>query len=232
MSAEFDRYESTYGDAVNKSIAFSGADVDFFADLKADDLVDVAGRRVGTPSKLAALDFGCGTGIMDARVAPRFGRLAGVDVSEGLIATAARSNPHVEYRTYDGSRLPYDDATFDLAFAVCVFHHIEPAARETAAAELARVVRPGGLVAIYEHNPLNPLTRLAVSRCEFDAGVELLRRGTTANLLAGAGLVPVEARYIAFFPWPGRGLRVVERRLGRLPLGGQYVVAATSPVAV
>ena len=44
-------------------------------------------------------------------------------------------------------------------------------------AELARVVRPGGLVVVFEHNPLNPLTRLVVSRVTFDDGVRLLRSG-------------------------------------------------------
>ena len=87
-------------------------------------------------------------------------------------------------------------------------------------------MRPGGLVVVYEHNPLNPLTRVAVSRCEFDEGVELLSRGETKSLLRRAGLEPIESRYIAFFPWRGRGLRALEHGLARLPLGGQYVVGA------
>jgi SAM-dependent methyltransferase len=227
MTAEFDRYQSTYSDAVNRSIAFAGTDVDFFAELKADDLLALAGRQLGDPSKLAALDFGCGTGIMDALIAPRLGRVAGVDVSEGLTTTAAEANPGVEYRTYDGARLPYEDNAFDLAFAVCVLHHVDPMDRRPAAHELARVVRPGGMVAIYEHNPLNPLTRLAVSRCEFDEGVELLPLRETSRLLADAGMRPVEARFVAFFPWRGSWLRALEGRLSRVPLGGQYVVAAT-----
>jgi hypothetical protein len=57
-------------------------------------------------------------------------------------------------------------------------------------AEMARVTRPGGMVAIIEHNPLNPVTRHIVSRCPFDRDAVLLRCGTGARLLAGAGLEP------------------------------------------
>jgi hypothetical protein len=88
---------------------------------------------------------------------------------------------------------------------------------------MRRVTRPGGLVTIYEHNPFNPLTRVAVSRCEFDQGVVLLRPAEARRLLSEAAAPPVELRYIAFFPWERRVFRAVERGLSRVPLGGQYV---------
>jgi SAM-dependent methyltransferase len=226
MSADFDRYGSSYADEVERAIAFAGTDAAFFTELKAADLVALASRRFQAPGNVRALDFGCGTGALDALIAPKLGAVTGIDVSNGLLEVAAAENPGVEYRHYDGGVIPYPDASFDLAFASCVLHHIDPADRARAASELARVLRPGGVVAIYEHNPLNPLTRVAVSRCEFDEGVELLRPSETTGLLGRAGLAPVESRYIVFFPWRGRGFRVAERGLARLPLGAQYVVAA------
>ena len=48
-------------------------------------------------------------------------------------------------------------------------------------ADMVRVTRPGGLVCVIEHNPLNPLTRLAVNRCPFDADAVLLRSGQLAK---------------------------------------------------
>ena len=226
MSAGFDRYQSSYADEVERAIAFAGTDAAFFTELKAADLVALASRSFGAPGDVRALDFGCGTGALDALVAPELGAVTGIDVSSGLLEVAAAENPGVEYRHYDGGAIPYPDASFDLAFASCVLHHIEPVDRGAAARELARVLRPGGVVAIYEHNPLNPLTRLAVSRCEFDEGVELLPRSETAGLLGRAGLTSVESRYVVFFPWRGRAFRALERWLARLPLGAQYVVAA------
>ena len=89
------------------------------------------------------------------------------------------------------------------------------------------MLRPGGVLAIYEHNPVNPLTQLAVSRCEFDEGVELLGRSETEGMLRAARFAPAESRYLAFFPWRGRAFRATERMLARLPLGAQYVVVAS-----
>jgi SAM-dependent methyltransferase len=226
MTADFDRYQESYTAEVDRAIAFARTDADFFAELKATDLVALSRRHFGAAAQVNALDFGCGTGAIDGLVAPSFAGVVGVDVSSGLLEAATRANPGIEYRQFDGRTIPYEDDRFDLGFAACVFHHIEPPERPRAAAELARVVRPGGLVVIYEHNPLNPLTRVAVSRCEFDEGVELLRRAETGSLLRGAGLEPIELRYVAVFPWRGRALRALERRLEQLPLGGQYVVGA------
>lgn len=232
MSQNFDRHSESYGDAVQRSIAFSGRDVGFFTDVKADLLVEVAHHGAGDPSSLSVLDVGCGVGLTDKALGGRFGSLAGVDVSEGSIGQARITNPHVDYRVYDGSRLPYGDGTYDMAFAICVIHHVEPAERATFAVEMARVVRPGGLLVAIEHNPYNPLTRLAVARCDFDEGVVLSRRNTTRKLLTLAGLDVVEARYVLFFPWRAEAFRRVERRLGWLPLGAQYVVAARTPFAL
>ena len=161
------------------------------------------------------------------------GELHGADVSQALLYTASAANPNVRYQVYDGVTLPFDGGAYDATFAVCVLHHIEPGSRAALVREMARVTRPGGLIAIYEHNPFNPLTRLAVSRCEFDEGVELLRPSETRRLLSNAGALPSESRYIAFFPWEVHSLRRLEHGLARVPLGGQYVVAGrvVRPVA-
>jgi SAM-dependent methyltransferase len=57
--------------------------------------------------------------------------------------------------------LPFPSGTFDAAYAVNVLHHAGDAvAQDAALAELARVVRPGGLVFVHEINTINPLFRL------------------------------------------------------------------------
>jgi SAM-dependent methyltransferase len=104
---------------------------------------------------------------------------------------------------------------------------VPPAEREAFVEEMRRVTRPGGLVAIFEHNPLNPLTRKAVRDCPFDEDAILLTRGETRRRLAEAGLAEVEAPYIVFFPREGDLRSRVERRLGWLPLGAQYYVASS-----
>jgi SAM-dependent methyltransferase len=227
--AEFDRYSDSYREAVEESIAFAGADLDVYTRAKAEELLELAGC-VGPPHRLAFLDVGCGIGDTDRFLEGRVGRLAGVDVAPKMLESARARNPWAEYRDYDaGEPIPFADESFDVCFAVCVFHHIPRDQRARLVGEMRRVCRPGGLVAIFEHNPLNPLTRRAVSGCEFDRDAELLSRRTAIELLSTAGLPSPEGRYIVFFPRESRLLRAIERRLGWLPLGAQYAAFAQRP---
>jgi ubiquinone/menaquinone biosynthesis C-methylase UbiE len=151
-----------------------------------------------------------------------------MDISPAMVARAAERNPTASYTVGDGRTLPYEDDRFDVAFAVCVLHHVEPAQRPSLLAEAARVTRTGGLVLVLEHNPHNPLTKRAVERCPFDEDVHLPRRSEVAGLARLVGLRVVEQRYIVFFPWRGRVFDAVERLLAPVPLGAQYLVAATN----
>ena len=62
-----------------------------------------------------------------------------------------------KFEWYDGDRLPFGDATFDVVIAICALHHVPTPHRPEFLAELHRVTRQDGLVVIFEHNPLNPL---------------------------------------------------------------------------
>ena len=228
--AEFDQYRDTYRRAVEDAIAFSSADLDFFTKAKARVLLELADSRVGAAADLDFLDVGCGPGETDRFLEGRVGRLAGVDVAPQLLERARRSNPWAEYRGYaPGKAIPFDSGCFDVCFAVCVLHHVPVRERAGLVTEMARVCRPGGLVALFEHNPLNHLTRRAVAGCEFDRDAELLRRREATALLRDARLTGPRGRYIVFFTRSSRLLRRIERGLGPLPLGAQYVVSAHRP---
>jgi SAM-dependent methyltransferase len=221
----FDEYRDTYRDAVRRAISFAGGDVDFFTEAKARVLLDAIRRLLGDPRDVRVLDVGCGPGETDAYLVPHVGELQGIDVSEGILEAARARNPEVAYTAFDGVRFPFDDASFDFAFAICVLHHVPRPSWPGFVGELVRVVRPKGVVAIVEHNPFNPLTRLVVHRCEFDDDAVLLRRRQVETLERQAGAEPVDSRYIVFFPWRSRLLERVERGLDMVPLGAQYVVA-------
>jgi SAM-dependent methyltransferase len=228
--SEFDSYGETYRAAVERSIAFSGADHEFFTRAKVRELLRTAARRLGDPRRLAVLDIGCGPGETDRMLAGRVGRLAGVDTSAAMIETARTHNPWADYRIADaGAPLPFPDRSFDLAFAICVLHHVQPAERPALIAEATRVTKPGGALVIFEHNPFNPLTRRAVAGCDFDRDAVLLRRRESERLLVGAGLSEPEGAYIIFFTRDSARLERVERLLGRVALGAQYVVSARRP---
>ena len=227
----FDSYAGTaYDDAVASAIRFSGQGHGFFLEAKVRWLLELVSRRVGDPADLELLDFGCGVGLMDGLLVPNVKRLHGVDVSAAAIEVAARANPDVSYTSYEGGGLPYEAGSFDVSFAVCVLHHVSPENRPQVVSEMARVTRNGGLVVVFEHNPLNPLTRLVVSRIPFDDDAILLGTREAAALLAAAGLVGPERRYILIAPWRLALLEPVERFLGPVPLGAQYYVAAAKHV--
>lgn len=223
---EFDTYSDSYREAVEDSIAFAGGDAARYVGAKARMLVELAERELGSPSELDVLDVGCGPGETDAFLEGAFRSLHGVDLSAPMVERAAERNPWASYASYEGGApLPYDDAAVDLSFAICVFHHVTEAERADLLGEMARVTRPGGLVAIFEHNPWNPLTRKAVRDCPFDEDAVLLSRPETRRLMQGAGLQRVGSPFIIFFPREGRRREAIERRLGWLPLGAQYYVA-------
>ena len=228
MADLFDGYRSTYGDVVQDSIGFSGLKHDFFMVAKAEligRLVESEGlRKAGKGPK--ALDVGCGVGTLHRYVRGLFGSLDGCDISAESIARAGQDNPGVEYRAYSPPTLPYENASFDFAFASCVVHHVPPASWPVFFTELKRVLRPGGIACIIEHNPLNPLTRLAVYRCPFDEDAVLLGPGKVGKLYREAGFGGVRSEHFLLLPTSNRIAATVERAFKRLPLGAQYASIA------
>jgi SAM-dependent methyltransferase len=220
---EFDAYGATYGEHVQRSIDFSGLQHTFFLQAKADRIQAVVARTFGSGVHPLLLDVGCGVGALHPYLTGTFRKICGVDISEASLAYARKNMPMLEYLHYDGHRIPYDDQTFDFVSAVCVLHHVPPAQWGGFVGELRRVVNRGGVVCIVEHNPLNPLTRLAVSRCPFDADAVFLRARTTERLLSGAGLHNVSTEFFLLFPSAARIVRRLECAVNRLPLGAQYM---------
>lgn len=229
----FDQYaDHTYAGAVESVIPFTHQGHEFFTRAKVNHLLALTAERVGDPSKAAFLDVGCGPGVTDEMLLPSVGSITGVDVSPGMVEAAARNNPAGSYVEYDGATLPFADDTFDVSFAICVFHHIDPgAARDRVAVEMARVTRPGGLCVVFEHNPYNPLTRRAVNTCAFDEGVTLLTARETARRWQQAGASVTDKRYILFLPVSQRFSAGTDHVLAKVPFGGQFYVAARPAVA-
>jgi ubiquinone/menaquinone biosynthesis C-methylase UbiE len=98
-----------------------------------------------------ALDFGCGPGRFTPHLARLIGgRAVGVDPTRTLVELAPAA-PSVEYRVSDGSRIPIPDAAIDLAWVCLVLGGLSGAQLTTAARELDRVLRPGGLLFLVEN---------------------------------------------------------------------------------
>ncbi len=227
---DFDRHAATYSQEVARSIQYCGLKHDFFSRVKADHLLEAVRAKHDSTAAVDILDLGCGTGITDTLIKAHFPRLHGLDVSRQQVAAARQANPEVAYHVYDGMRSDFADASFDVVFAICVWHHVPVANWAGFAGECHRLLRPGGTLLVYEHNPLNPLTRLSVARCEFDADAVLLSPATIRSHLSAAGFSEFRTEYLLFLPLDRAWCRRVEKKLLRaIPLGAQYVVSATRP---
>lgn len=226
----FDQYGTNYGETVQRSVDFSGLEYEFFVTAKTNMLKRLMRTRHGSHGpRPSLLDVGCGIGTMHDHLENVFDPICGVDVSAASIATATARNPHREYRVMAGLEVPYDSARFDFVMAVCVCHHVEVAERHKFMIELKRVARPGGLVCIIEHNPYNPLTRLAVMRCPFDKDARLLSSTNTRRLMLAAGLAEITVQYFLLFPFRSALSERLEYALHALPLGAQYACIAERP---
>jgi SAM-dependent methyltransferase len=225
----YDELRDRYEDELDRAVGFSGKSHSFFTEAKAVELLRLAERHLGDLRHVDALDVGCGIGLTDRYLEGRLRSITGVDVSPGVLERAEQANPGARYVLYDGDRLPFDDGSFDLTFAVCVVQVIEPSRQPVFVSELMRVTRPGGLVTVFEHNPFNPLTRLVVRRCAFGHDAKMLRPGRLEGLFRHAGLAVLERRFVLLVPSSRETLRRLERSLGRLPLGAQYYLAGRAP---
>jgi SAM-dependent methyltransferase len=223
MSCDFDYYADTYDVELRKATAFAGRDPKVFTEAKAKALIDVARERLRDLSTASALDVGCGVGNIHEALEPQVAKLHGIDVSPRAVDVARSAHPGVEYRSYDGIEFPYPSDTFDLVFAICVLHHVPPTGWRSFVGEMARTVRPGGLVVIIEHNRLNPLTRLVTLRCAFDEDIVLVGRRRAEELMRDSRLRQVESDYVLFSPWRGGTIERIEHHLRWFPLGAQYM---------
>ncbi|HEX2255275.1 MAG TPA: methyltransferase domain-containing protein [Afifellaceae bacterium] len=226
VADDFDRLVDEYEDKINDSLAFSGMEHTFFIDKKREKLVELAAAHFGDLNEIKVLDLGCGLGAYHPGLEGVFGELHGADVSAKSVALAAENHPFVRYSTISGSRLPYADETFDMVYTVCVMHHVVPAEWGEFVCEMKRVLRPGGLGLVFEHNPYNPATQYIVRTCEIDKDAVLLRPSRLRELFRAAGFEAISTRTVFSVPPIGAALSAIDSVFGRLPFGAQYYLRA------
>lgn len=187
--SNFDRIADVYDDSLPAHV------VDHYLKKRARFVLEHCPRG-------RALDVGCGTGALAARLADAGYEMTGVDPSEGMLEVLARRTSKVRGVRGSGTSLEFPDSSFDLVYCVAVMHHIAAAedVRQTLA-EMVRVVRLGGQVLVWDHNPRNPYWRLLMARVPQDTGEErlvgvrelldgLLEAGAEPVLVTQSGMVP------------------------------------------
>jgi SAM-dependent methyltransferase len=153
-----------------------------------------------------ALDVGCGPGALTGELAKRLGpeAVSAVDPSEPFVAAIRERYPAVSVQIASAERLPFPDRVFDVSLAQLVVHFMkDPVA---GLAEMARVTRPGGVVAacVWDYGggagPLSPFWK-AAHQLDPDIDDESqrpgVRQGHLMELFEAAGLEAVEGTSFA-----------------------------------
>jgi SAM-dependent methyltransferase len=171
-----------------------------------EQLLDAAkvdrGRRV--------LDVASGPGYVAAACAVRGANVVGVDVAGEMVALARRLRPEIDFRQADAERLPFADGSFDAVLANFLILHV--GRPEQVAAELARVLRPDGKLALSTWDGPERARLLGVlvdavaevgvePPADVPSGPPIFRfadEAEFARLLGDAGLGDVDVQTVAF----------------------------------
>jgi SAM-dependent methyltransferase len=222
---EFDRYAPTYTELLNDPIRNRFVrDPLHFHRRKWLVMQSLFQRFEIDPKTKRWLDVGCGQGDLLSLGGSSFASAVGCDPSASMLRREASFQTVLQPSLVE---LPFEDASVDLVSAVCVYHHVHGVARTLLTNEIRRVLRPGGLCCIFEHNPWNPVTQTIVKRCAVDIDAELLTASVTAKMLRASDFKTLRTEYFLYLPESlFFTVGAMEKVLSRVPLGGQYVVLA------
>jgi SAM-dependent methyltransferase len=230
LEQEFDRFAQEYEQLHASVLTASGEGPAFFAAYKPADMHRHLAAAGVSRGPLTLLDFGCGVGgsLPHLRREFPYAELIGADVSRKSLDIAERRYPGLArlIGLNETGAMPLPEASADVVFSACVFHHIPEAEHHRILCDLHRVTKPGGSLFIFEHNPLNPLTRRVVDACAFDENAVLIGATALRMRILAAGFRDAKICYRIFFPHALKWLRPLENALTWCPLGAQYYVAA------
>lgn len=230
--SEFDRFAQAYsGGNEDPFKRFFGKNLDQYIYVKARwlwDYLPQSGMNRSLNHEYRLLDYGCGTGEMLKwlSVFGFRGHLHGADVSISMLAEAEKrwntlQKPVFSY--ISETKTDYTDNSYHCIIATCVFHHIEPNNRDLVLQEIRRILAPGGILVVFEHNPFNPMTRFIVKRAAIDKNAVLLYPKEMRNRYDRASFSNCKLEYLMFFPPNLKFFQRFERYLKWCPLGAQYV---------
>jgi len=219
--AEFDLFATNYQELLDRNVRITGDTSDYFAAYKA---AYIARKLALTSGKL--LDYGCGVGLLSRHLKRRMPamRIDGFDVSQDSLD---RVDKNLLSQGVFTSNLDAVSHSYDVIVFANVLHHVRPEARQGLILEAGSRLADGGKLAVFEHNPINPLTQWAVSQCPFDEDAILLSARETLGYFTRGGFRLLGRDYIVFFPRWLAWFRPLEPFLNWCPTGAQYAVVAS-----
>ena len=153
VSSQNKRTEVAFFDSHAASDAY-----DVFTPDTNDRLIDSVLRLGKFRGGAKVVDLGCGSGVFTDALRRRGYRCTGVDLSPKLVAIARQKYPEIEFIEGDVEGLPFPEASFDAVLLSGLVHHLPDASR--CAAEVFRILRPGGTFVAFDPNRLNPFMYL------------------------------------------------------------------------
>lgn len=146
-----------------KEIAFfdSHADLnpyDVFTPESNRHLIETCVRMAGFKPRMRIADLGCGSGVFTSLLHELGFEPIGLDISPKLIAVGRSKYPEVEFLEGDVEHLPFPPSSLDGVLLSGLVHHFPDPSR--CAAEVYRVLRPGGTFVAFDPNRMNPFMYL------------------------------------------------------------------------
>lgn len=223
--AEFDKSARDYEALFGPWLKIAGASRGYFAQSRLNWLSYLLRAEGIAPKRV--MDFGCGTGMSLSLLANRFDaeEVIGLDTSEESLAVARESAGSwpVQLAT-PAQYIPQQD--IDLVFCNGVFHHIPAEEQRSAMNYVYRCLRPGGMFAMWENNPWNPIHLFAMKHSEIDKNAVPLSPPESNRLVTSERFRVIRTDYLFFFPGYFSWLHPLEKWLVKMPLGAQYQILA------
>lgn len=221
MEQYFD-FSEEYDSMLNQGLKYSGEDKFYFLKNRVDDLIK---KLPVKNSILKVLDFGCGIGDTSnylKKCLPH-AEVYGTDTSLNAIEYAKKRFPDIHFYLIN----ELQETNFDLCYCNGVFHHIIPSQRAEVINFIYSKLHQGGIFSLFDNNPLNPGTRIVMSKIPFDRDAIIISSKKAGKLLEKDKQFKIlEKRFLFYFPKKLRFLRFIEKYLIHVPFGAQYCVLA------
>jgi 2-polyprenyl-3-methyl-5-hydroxy-6-metoxy-1,4-benzoquinol methylase len=216
---EFDLLSDDYEKTLKKSFPALLEEVSYFTSYKIKLIYDLNKKK----KNINILDFGCGAGS-SLKIIPeyfKFSEFWGYDVSKKFINKIKKQNKKFKL-TSNLKKIP--TKKFDLILISNVLHHVDKKNHCKILSYCRKFLNDSGVLYIFEHNPINPLTNYVFKNTPIDKNAEMIHSKKLISNALKAKLKIINLKYTLFFPKQLFFLRFLEKFLSWLPLGAQYLL--------
>jgi putative AdoMet-dependent methyltransferase len=112
--------------------------------------LDAAERLLTVPDNAHILDIGIGNGALASRFASKAAKITGIDLSEAMLDLARQKHPEFELQVGTFNYIPFPNRHFDVVMSSFAFHEVHYEKRNSAHVQMARVLKPNGILCLLD----------------------------------------------------------------------------------